>query len=542
MPSFRFLPMALLCLCLVPSLFAQTRTMHITSRYLNIPIGRDVQMREYQISHDGAVKREIPLQLAEQSVDYWIFIDVSEFKGQTITLSGPSTPLALNRIYQANQIHDAASLYKESDRPQFHFTVKRGWNNDVNGPLFYKGQYHLFWQAFPFGTEWDTGFMYWGHAVSKDLLHWHELPPALMVDRLGAAWSGSSLIDHENVGGFGKDALVLFYTAFDRVTKKQVQCIAYSTDNGATFSHFAGNPVIDSNAEVGSNDTRDPKVFWYQPTRHWVMVLFEKDGMSFYTSQDMKHWTRHSHVKGLYECPDLFELPIDGDSQRKKWVLHGGSTSYLIGSFDGETFTPESPMLQYAEGGNSGGNDLLYAAQSFAEMPGNRRVQMGWGRVDQKNMPFNQMLLFPTDLRLATTRAGVRLLASPIPEIARLHRQTHIWSSLSAAAANQRLSSIAPGPLHVKLMARLDAHDQLDISYDGQALATIKAEDLTDGQGSVELLIDKSVAEIFVDGGVRYILRQLPQAPGHGGLQFTTGHSASTLAHLDVYELKSIWK
>ena len=117
---------------------------------------------------------------------------------------------------------------------------------------------------------------------------------------------------------------MLVYTAFDRHTKKQVQCIAYSTDNGVTFTRYAGNPILDSNREGGSNDTRDPKVFWYEPTKRWVMVLFEKDGMSFYTSKDLKAWTRKSHFKGLHECPDFFELPVDGDPRHKKWILHGG--------------------------------------------------------------------------------------------------------------------------------------------------------------------------------------------------------------------------
>lgn len=249
------------------SLFAQSRTFHISKHYLNIPVANSSEMHVFQIQVNGVQKREIPAQLAELSPDYWIFLDVSEFKGQTITLSGASSQTALNRIYQSDTIEGAKSLYREINRPQFHFTVKRGWSNDVNGPIFYKGQYHLFWQAFPFGVNWDTGFMYWGHAVSKDLIHWQELAPALMLDRLGSPWSGSSLIDHKNDGGWGKDALVLFYTAFDRNTKKQVQCIAYSTDNGLTFNRYAGNPILDSNRDVGSNDTRDPKVFWYEPGR-----------------------------------------------------------------------------------------------------------------------------------------------------------------------------------------------------------------------------------------------------------------------------------
>jgi sucrose-6-phosphate hydrolase SacC (GH32 family) len=152
------------------SIRAETTVTHITKQYLNIPIGRGAKMRVFQISVNGKLKREFPAQLAEGSIDYWIFINVSEYQGQTITLSGSATQRALERIYQSSKIEGEGSLYKEPSRPQFHFTVKRGWSNDVNGPIFYKGQYHLFWQAFPFGVTWDTGFMYWGHAVSKALV------------------------------------------------------------------------------------------------------------------------------------------------------------------------------------------------------------------------------------------------------------------------------------------------------------------------------------------------------------------------------------
>jgi fructan beta-fructosidase len=528
--------------CLPVSLYAETAQMHITQRYLNIPISREANMRVFQISIEGKLKREFPVQLAEGSIDYWIFIDASEFHGQTITLSGDAAKLELDRIYQSNQIRGGGSLYEEPDRPQFHFTVKRGWSNDVNGPIFYKDQYHLFWQAFPFGVTWDTGFMYWGHAVSRDLVHWRELPPALMVGKLGSPWSGSSLVDRNNDGGFGKDALVLVYTAFDRFSHKQVQCIAYSTDNGVTFSQFTGNPVLDTNAEAGTNDTRDPKVFWYGPTRRWVMVLFENDGMSFFNSTDLKSWTRQSHFKGLHECPDFFELPVDGDSSHRKWILHGGSSTYFIGSFDGSRFTPESPALSYAEGKNAKGDDILYAAQSFADMPDGRRVQMAWGRITEPGMPFNQMMLFPTEFRLATTPDGLRLLAAPIREIEGLHSRTYFWSSLTVMDANRRLRLIPPEPLHVKIQVTLERDDELTIRYQGSPLATLQSGDLDKGMGSVEILIDKSVAEIFIDGGRRYIIKELPATSNSNALEFESGRSGTMVNTLGVYKMSSIWK
>jgi fructan beta-fructosidase len=534
--------------CPVTSLCAQGRTFPITQRYLNIPVERAGEMRLFQISVGGVQKREFPVQLAEHAIDYWIFLDVSEFKGSTITLTGlsgiasPSVQAALGRIYQANAIEGAATLYKESNRPQFHFTVKRGWSNDVNGPIFYKGQYHLFWQAFPFGVKWDTGFMYWGHAVSKDLIHWRELAPALMVDKLGAAWSGTSFVDHHNGGGWGTDALVLVYTAFDRTSHKQVQCIAYSTDNGATFKRAAENPVVDTDREVGSNDTRDPKVFWYEPGKRWVMVLFEKDGMSFFNSTDLKIWTRRSHHKGFHECPDFFELPIDGDNNHKKWILHGGSSSYEIGTFDGETFTAESPVLHYAEGKNLRGDDVLYAAQSFGEMPDGRRIQMAWGRIQLEGMPFTQMILFPTEFKLKTTKDGLRMQAAPIDEIAQLRTKARTWSALTVADANQKLGSAGSGPLDVKLQASLESGDGLAIRYDGNDLTTIASKDLEHGRGQVEVLIDKGIAEIFVDGGARYITREIPLSTGGHGLELSLKQKTGVIHHLEIYEMKSMWK
>ncbi len=520
---------------------AGNRDIQINQRYLNIPISRKGDARLFQLSVDGVVQREFPLQLAEDSIDYWIFLYVSEFNGQTITLSGPATAKALSRIYQADEIAGANSLYEERNRPQFHFTVKRGWNNDVNGPIFYNGQYHLFWQAFPFGVTPDSGFMYWGHAVGSDLIHWRELVPALRVDRLGAVWSGTAFVDHRNDGGWGKDALVLVYTAYNRLSQKQVQCIAYSTDNGVTFTRFAGNPVVDSNRELGTTQTRDPKVFWYEPTERWVMVLFEKDGMSFFNSTNLTSWVRKSHIQGFHECPDFFELPVDGDSNHKKWVLHGGSSSYLIGSFDGTTFTPESAVLRYAEGKNLHGDDVLYAAQSFAEMPNNRRVQMAWGRITEPGMPFNQMLLFPTEFSLATTKDGIRLLVTPIQEIEELHLKRTAWTSLTVEDANRRLGQIEPGALHVKAEVAWAKNDAVTIRYQGSSLATIHSADFADDRGSLEILIDRCVTEIFVDGGRRYILRELPANADTAGLTFDSGAAGSVLHSLEVYGMKSMW-
>ncbi len=515
----------------------------ITKSYLNIPVNEISRMKLVQISVNGNLKREFPVQLAEDTIDnYWIYIDVTEFKGKTISLSCPAKAEWLRRIYQDNQIAGSDSLYKEKYRPQFHFTVKRGWTNDINGPIYYNNQYHMFWQSFPFGKSWNTGFMYWGHAVSNDLMHWKELPIALRLDSLGSPWSGTAVVDKNNSGGWGKGALVLYYTAYDRYSFKQVQCIAYSTDGGNTFQRYADNPIIDSNREVDSNDTRDPKVFWYEPTKKWVMVLFERDGMSFYNSDNMRDWKKQSHFPHLAECPDFFELPVDGNPAHKKWVLHGGSVGYYIGDFDGSKFTPEVGEVRYGEIEDESDNDLLYAAQSFENMPDGRRVQVGWGRIQHPGMPFTQMILFPTEFKLKTTDQGLRLFATPIAEIEQLHNKGFVWNSLNVQEANKNLQQITPGPLHIQATFSLEKGHSFRLYYQGNKLVTLNSDELPKGENKIEILIDKTVAEIYVNDGARYFVRQIKPANTRDGLVFESEKYGPYFNRLSVYEMKSIWQ
>lgn len=190
---------------------------------------------------------------------------------------------------------------------------------------------------------------------------------------------------------------------------KQTQCIAFSLDNGQTFVKYDGNPVIDSNEKWQTHDTRDPRLFWYEPSKHWVMVLCEREGHSIYTSTDLKDWVYRSHVRGFWECPDLFELPVDGDSSKTMWVLYGASGTYMLGDFDGCTFTPRAGKYRYTAG-------TVYAAQTYNDIPDGRRIQIGWGRLTIPDMPFNGQMLLPTELTLRTTRDGVRLFSEPARE------------------------------------------------------------------------------------------------------------------------------
>ncbi|MBC9730772.1 glycoside hydrolase family 32 protein [Streptomyces sp. TRM68367] len=285
----------------------------------------------------------------------------------------------------------ADTLYHEQYRPQFHFTPAQNWMNDPNGLIYYKGQYHLFFQYNPDGNTW--GNMSWGHAVSTDLVHWKQLPVAIPQDDKEMIFSGSVVLDKNNTTGFGtkkNPPLVAVYTSAQKATGKQEQALAYSTDGGTTWKKYSGNPVLD----IGSNNFRDPKVFWYAPTKSWLMAvaLADQHKISFYSSPDLKHWTHQSDfgpagaTGGVWECPDLFPLPVDGNPKKTKWVLAvnlnpggiagGSGAQYFVGDFDGKKFTsddsgtytpPSGTVMQDFESGSFG--DWTATGNAFGSAP-----------------------------------------------------------------------------------------------------------------------------------------------------------------------------
>jgi fructan beta-fructosidase len=254
---------------------------------------------------------------------------------------------------------NAPGYYWEPFRPQFHFTPEKNWMNDPNGLVYYEGEYHLFYQYNPFGNTW--GHMSWGHAVSPDMVHWKHLPLALSEADGVMCFSGSAVVDWKNSSGFGKGGkppMVAIYTGMRVADGRQFQCIAYSNDRGRTWTKYANNPVID----IGSDNFRDPKVQWYEPTKSWLMTvsLSAEHKVQFYGSKDLKHWTLLSEFApagatgGVWECPDLFQLPV-ADTKEKRWVLAvnigsgsvagGSGGQYFIGQFDGTRFTVDSDFL-----------------------------------------------------------------------------------------------------------------------------------------------------------------------------------------------------
>ena len=534
--------LAFLTILILSALFVRANKIEIdiTQTYLNFPIGKDASRKLMQISlPDGTAGREFGIQLAENKVEYWSYLDVSEYKGKKITLTYKGSNEQLARIYQSEKIRGADTLYKEKFRPLFHYSVKRGWLNDVNGPIYLNGAYHLFYQNYHYGTDWHTGFMYWGHAVSKDMLHWEEQRHALELDSLGSPWSGTTVIDKENTAGFGKGALLVFYTAYDFLASEQKQCLAYSTDGGQTFQRYVKNPIIDNRLELGTVDVRDPKVFWHEPTKKWVMALFEKDGIGFYLSSNLLSWERVSKFKGLHECPDIFELPVEGRNGEKKWVLHGASADYLIGNFNGREFIPETPKLRYAHG-KSGSDDILYAGQTFGNMPDQRTVQIAWGRgISHFDMPFSQIMLLPTEFTLKDTPAGVRLFAKPIREIASLHKSTSTWNNLQPEQINAELRKAKTGSLHLVSDFVLKKVGVVRISYNGELLCELTDKELSQKNNRLDVFVDKDVAEIFANDGEQYLIRHLANPTNDHGLEISS-HQV-TLNKVSLHEMATVW-
>ena len=328
-------------------------------RYLHLPVGREGASRKVQITDAGRVVREFDIQLADDEPDFFAFLDLEPFRGRTLRVEArlPGESKALLRLERADEVPGAAELYREPLRPRFHFTSRRGWLNDPNGLVRHDGIYHLYYQHNPYGWAW--GNMHWGHATSPDLVHWTEQPIALYPRQYGDwAFSGSAVVDVANTSGFGSKEKPPLVGAFTSTARGE--CIVFSTDEGRTWLEYAGNPVV-------RHPGRDPKLIWHAPSNRWVMAVYDEAAgvrtIAFHTSPDLKSWTFASKIEGFYECPDLFELPVEGDPSQTRWVLSAADGAYLIGRFDGQSFRPDSPTKQQVWHGD------FYAAQSYSDAP-----------------------------------------------------------------------------------------------------------------------------------------------------------------------------
>ncbi|MDB6078316.1 MAG: sacC, partial [Akkermansiaceae bacterium] len=442
-----------------------------------------------------------------------------------------------------------APLYEEKWRPQFHFTARQwtvdrpnpgqrqeGWLNDLNGLIYYDGEYHLFAQ------RWNKC---WIHAVSKDLVHWKELEPAFWEEKLDSGvQSGTCVVDYKNTSGLGSAGappLVAFWSRQDN----RSQCLSYSLDKGRTWKLYDKNPVLE-------RGERDPKVFWHEPTQRWVMVMYGDKAYHVLTSANLLEWKdEQSAIPDSFECPDLFELPVDGKKDEKKWVLVRGDGKYSLGDFDGTKFSGETPQLACDVGPN------FYATQTWenTRTGDGRRVQVAWMRGGKyPDMPFNQQVSFPCELSLRTTPNGVRLFREPVKEIASLHGESFEGTALSlqpGAVSDLMPPTGANGEklqrdlLHIKAKVSIPEGGRVNFNLRGviiglTAKVLIAGETKTPVTGeirSVEILLDRTSVEVFVNGGeLSYTTCMLPQSD-----ELTVKAEGQTVEvpEMKVYALKS---
>ena len=519
----------------------QTKQLTFDKRYLLFPIRNGARQCRIDLAINGTNVREFDAELARtaEEASFWSFLDVQSFNGQTGTLSVKGVAeetLAL--IVQSDDIPDADNFYRETLRPQFHFSQMLGWNNDPNGMVYYDGEWHLYFQHNPYGWKW--GNMHWGHAVSKDLVHWEQLPIAIYNKRRGDyAFSGGAVVDENNTTGWqtgDEKVIVASWTSTGRG-----ECVAYSNDRGRTFTEYEGNPVV-------KHEGRDPKIIWYEPGKHWVMVVYnqsEADGqaIAFYSSDDMKSWKLTSKLTGYYECPELFELPVDGDEDHSRWIVFAADARYVVGTFDGKTFKPDHSGKHQLHHGN------YYASQTFSNSPDGRRIQIGWARIPMPNMPFNQTFTFPHRLTLRSTNDGIRMFAEPVEEIEILHKKKHLAQdkelsddvTVKVNAAGEIFDIRATFSIDTATSVGLDIGGEV-VTYDVRQ-SKLNGADLkaVDGKLKLQVLVDRPMLEIVGNDGRVYITQRREALGDAETIKAFARGGDARLVQLEVIELNSIW-
>ena len=429
---------------------------------LLMPVQESIDDAKVNVLVDGKNERTMFVRLAKSKVDYKVPFDLTPYKGHNVVLniitnqSRANVREAKDDACWANfSVTDSFPTENtEKYRPAFHHTPLYGWMNDPNGMFYKDGVWHLYYQWNPYGSKWQN--MTWGHSTSPDLVNWTHHPAAIEPDGLGTIFSGSSVVDRNNTSGFGKDAVIAFYTSADA---SQIQSMAHSSDNGMTFTKFAGNPVITLDSEA-----RDPNMFWHEESGQWVLTLAHAldHEMLIFTSPDLRNWTLQSAFgkglgcqDGVWECPDLFQLPVDG-TDKKKWVLlcninpggpfGGSATQYFIGDFDGKTFkadtladgTVPTKWLDY-------GKDH-YATVSFSDAPDNRRTVIGWMSnwqyaAEVPTMQYRSANTLPREMGIFTGDDGQLYVSSaPSPEVDALRGKAVVNSSFTAKASAKKFN------------------------------------------------------------------------------------------------------
>ena len=566
-------------------------------RYLMLPVQEANDDARINILADGKIAETIYVRLAKSKTDYAVPFDISSYKGKNVILD-IVTPQGRSSVREAKEdacwkgiaLTDSADLTDRETkyRPLFHFTPRYGWMNDPNGMFYKDGVWHLYYQYNPYGSKWQN--MTWGHATSTDLINWKHEPIAIRPDGLGSIFSGSGAVDHGNTAGFGKDAVIALYTS---AGTSQMQSLAYSTDNGKTFTKYPANPILTLESEA-----RDPNMFYNAETGEWNLVLAHAldHEMLFFTSPDLKSWTLQSSFgkgigaqDGVWECPDLFRLPVDGTDE-KKWVLicninpggpFGGSAiQYFTGGWDGKTFTADTAAdgsiptkwLDY-------GKDN-YALVSWSDAPDNRRTAIGWMSnwqyaAEVPTMQYRSANTLPREIALFRDSDGqIYASSTPSPEVTALRDRLVVNASKVSVKKNARVYTLpAVNDGVCEILADFDAQkadslefvlsnkagDRVVMRYNSAArtfsldrresgivdfsesfpAVTVAPTFETNGKVSLRIFIDRSSIEIFGNGG-RFVMTNIvfPNEP-YCTLSVSSAGGNARLNNLKIYSMKT---
>jgi len=538
--------------------FRFKKELQVNKKYLLVPVKSDTASTKtgqiFQLLKNGKLLREFRVVMPENGApaSWTAFYPVDMFAGETVTVESktriPTKYLeAANAIALSDEIPENASDYSLPYRDQFHFSQRRGWNNDMNGLVYNSGVYHLYYQYNPFNIGWDN--MHWGHASSTDLVHWVEQDIALYQNGMGdMMFSGGGFMDVQNTSGVSSNGIIPQFAAFTSTGRGE--CLAYSLNGGTTFTEIPENPVV-------KHTGRDPKVIWHQPTQKWIMAVYDKtstvldpqplpgtaaaysnNSVAFYSSTNLRAWkfeSRFIHPDrvAIHECPELFEIPVEGRPEETRYILYGVENRYFIGWFDGTNFTAEA-------GPFAGETGKARAAQIFSDAPGNRKIQMAWvmsGIYLQRwpNQRYSQGCLIPKEVTLRETPDGLRLFFYPVTEINKLRgEQLVAQDNLTVGDADQIFKTCSGKLLDVIMEYELEAGAKITLTLNGQIVSS-------NGSGSMRVLSDRTITEAFINNGQQAISFRRPESTFDATASGITMTGSGTITSLTIYEMKSIW-
>lgn len=555
-------------------------------KFLLLPVQENAPEGKVNIivNNEFQLEQNINIRLAREKVDYYVPLDLSAYQGKSVSVDVtgmPSSSLCWKEI-KLSDTFDSSN--RETYRPVYHHTPVYGWMNDPNGMFYKDGVYHLYFQYNPYGSMWAN--MTWGHSTSTDLTHWTYEGTAIVPDAWGAIFSGSCVVDKDNTAGFGKGAVVAFYTSAKSTPwgDVQSQSMAYSLDNGKTFIKYEHNPILTST----ERDFRDPKVFWYAPGKHWVMMLAVGQEMQIYSSGNLKEWKEESRFGamqgahgGVWECPDLVEVAVEG-SKEKKWVLicnlnpggpFGGSAAqYFVGSFDGKKFVNESPtQTKWLDWGKDN-----YATVTWGNAPAGRCIALGWMSNWQyaNNVPTTQYRSANTlarDLTLYRAGGELYLKSKPSPEIKKARAEEKKISTFEVKGNYEVASLLADnkGAYEIEMTIENKGTSKIDFSLmneKGEKVAmyydVVRKQFVMDRSASgivgfsrdfpavtvapvrntdqihLRLFIDRSSVEAFGEDG-EYVMTNLvfPAEP-YNRMVFSSDKGSYIVKSMNVYRLQ----